>query len=96
MRHHLNGLAQIIAAPLTLNDAQVDAPRGHAVVARGLDAREPLVMSQVEVCLHTVRRHVALTVLVRIERSRVDVDVGIEFLDCNPIAPRLQQFSQRC
>ena len=50
-------------------------------------------MSQVEVGLHTIRRHITLTVFVRIERPRVDVDIGVELLNRDLIATCLQQFT---
>ena len=95
MRHHLDGLAQIVATTLALDDTQIDAARGDAVVASGLNASEPLVVSQVQVGLHTVCRYVALAVLVRVQRAWVNVDVGVELLDGDVVATRLQQFSQR-
>ena len=52
-------------------------------------------MSQVEVGLHTVHRHVALAVLVGVQRARVDVDVGIELLDGHFVPTCLQQFADR-
>ena len=48
-------------------------------------------MSQVEVGLKTVVRHVALAVLVGVQGARVDVDVGVEFLNSDLIAACLQQ-----
>jgi len=95
VRHHLDGLSQVVASALALDDAQIDTPCGYAVVARSLNASESLVVSQVEICFHTIGRHVALTVLIGIQRTRVDIDVGVEFLDGNPVASCLQEFSQR-
>ena len=46
-----------------------------------MNAQEPLVMSEVEVCLRTVIRNVALAVLIGIQCTRVYVDVGVKFLD---------------
>ena len=94
MRHHLDGLAQIVAPPLTLDDAQIDAPCGHTVVTGGLNAGKPLVMAQVEVGLHAVGCHVALTMLIGVQCSRVDVDVRVELLNGNMVAPCLQQLAQ--
>ena len=95
MRNHLDGLPQIVAAPFTLDDTQVDAPCGDAVVACGLNAGEALVVSQVEVGLHAVGGDVALSVLVWVQRTGVDVDVGVELLDGDPVAACLQQLAQR-
>ena len=78
---------------LAVDDGLVDAACRDAVVARGANAREPLVVAQVEVGLETVLRHVALAVLVRVQRPRVDVDVGVELLDGNLVAACLQQLT---
>ena len=95
MRNHLNGLTQIVAPPLTLYDAQIDAPRGDTIVAGGLYARETLVVTQVKVGLHAVGCHIAFTMLIGVQCPRVDIDVGVELLNGYPVATRLQQFSKR-
>ena len=90
VRHHLDRLTQIVAVSLTVDDGLVDAARSDRVVAGGVNTRKPLVMSQVEVGLHTVHRHVTLAVFIGVQRARVDVDVGIELLDGHLIATRLK------
>ena len=50
-------------------------------------------MSEVQVRLHAVRRHVAFPVLIRIEGARVDIDVRIHILDGDPVAAGLEEFS---
>ena len=45
VRHHLDGLAQIVTMPFALDDRLVDASRRDAVVTCGTDARKPLVVS---------------------------------------------------
>ena len=57
-----------------------------------MDAEETFVVTEVEVGLRAVFGDVAFPVLVGIERSGVDVDVGIEFLDGDSEAPGLQEF----
>ena len=76
-----------------VNNRLVDSACGDAVVARGMNARKPLIVSQVEVGLKAVLRYVALTVLVGVQRTGVDVDIRIELLDGHLIAPRLQQLA---
>ena len=48
-------------------------------------------MTQIEVCLVAVDGDVAFSVLIGIESARVDVDVGVEFLNGDLIAAREQQ-----
>ena len=93
MGHHLNGLAEIVAVTLAVNDGLVDATCGDGVVAGGVDTGETLVMSEVEVCLHAIDSDVALAMLVGIEGARVDVDVGVELLNGDLVATCLQEFA---
>ena len=93
--HHLNRLTQIVATPFTLDDAEVDAPRRHAVITRCLNSRETLVVAQVQVGFHAVGRHVAFAMLIGVQRSRVNVDVGVELLNRDLVSPCLQQVAQR-
>ena len=96
VRHDLDGLAQIVAVALAVDDSFVDAARSDGVVAGGVDACETLVMPEVEVCFHSVSRDVTFAVFVGVECAGVDVDVGIEFLDSYFVAARLQQFADAC
>ena len=89
--YDLHGLAQIVAVALLVDDALVDASGGDIVGPGGLDICKPLVMTQIEVCLVAVDGDVAFSVLIGIESARVDVDVGVEFLNGDLIAAREQQ-----
>ena len=93
MRHHLNGLAQVVAVALAVYNRFIDTPCGDAVVAGGVNARKALVVSQIQVCLETVLRYVAFAVLVRVQGSRVNVDIRVELLDGDLVAACLQQFA---
>ena len=93
VRDHLDGLAQIVAPALALDHAHVDAPCGHTVVAGGLYAREPLIMPEVQIGLHAIHGHIAFAMLVRIQSSRINVDVRVEFLDGDLVSARLEQFA---
>ena len=58
-----------------------------------MNTREPLVVTEVEVGLKAVLRHVAFSVLIRVQRAWVDVDVWVEFLDGYLVSACLQQFA---
>ena len=73
VRDDLHRRAQIVAIPLPVEDALVDLPSRHAVVAVGVVAGEAFVVAQVEVRLRAVGRHIDLAVLVGAHRTRVDV-----------------------
>ena len=93
VRHHLDGLAQIVTAPFLVDDSLIDTARGNRVVTRGLYVGKPLVVAQVQGDLHAVGRHVALAVLIGVQRAGVDVDVGVELLDSHFVATCLQQLT---
>ncbi len=93
VRHHLDGLPQIVTVALAVDDGLVDAARRDGVVARGADARETLVVAQVEIGLHAIFRDVTLAVLIGVERAGIDVDVGVELLNGDLVAARLQQLA---
>ena len=50
-RTHLHRLAQVVAAPLALNDRLVNLASGQVIVARQVDVQEALVVAQVQIGL---------------------------------------------
>ena len=93
MRYNLNGFAQIVAPTLLIDHRFVDPTRGKRIILGGLNAGEAFVVSQVEIGLHAVYRNVALAVFVGVERSGIDIDVGIELLNGDVVASCLQEFT---
>ena len=95
VRDDLDGGAEIVAAPLALDDALVDPARGDVVaLARG-DAGEALVMAEIEIGLGAVVGDVDLAMLVGRHRPRIDVEIGIELAQADLVAARLQQRRER-
>ena len=91
MRNDLNGAAQVLAPPLFHNDRVVDAAGGEIVLLAQPGVREALVVAEVQVGFGPVVGYENLAVLERVHRPRIDVDVGIEFLERDPKAPALHQ-----
>ncbi len=91
MRNHLDGGAEIVAAPLALDDVLVDA----AVVMLSPWFADPpceaLVVPEIQVGLGTVIGDEHFAVLIRRHRPRIDVQIGIELLDPGAISTRLEQ-----
>src|SRR5439155_748695 len=87
----LHGLAEVVAAALFLDDLEVDAAGGEVVLARGAHGGEALVVAEVEVGLGAVVGDEDLAVLERRHGSGIDVDVGIEFLEGDLEAARLEE-----
>src|SRR6185295_15245417 len=54
VRDDLNSLAEIVAAPLLLDDGEVDSSGRPVVRARQTRVREALVVAEVKVCLRAV------------------------------------------
>ena len=95
MRDDLHGLAQIRAFTLLVYDSIVYLAGSDIVRLRSMHAEKTLVMSEIQVCLGSVVRHVALPVLIRIQRTRVHIYIRVEFLYRHPQSPGLQKFGQR-
>ncbi len=95
MRDYLYGLAEIGPLALLRYDSVVYLAGGDVIGLGGVYSEEPLVMAEVQVSLGPVVGYIALSVLVRVQGSRVYVDVGIEFLNGDTQAACLQKFGQR-
>ena len=91
--HHLYCLTEIVTPALLIDYRLVDSSCGQRVRLCGLYASEALVVAEVEIRFHTVNRDVALSVLVWVECTRVDVNVGVELLYSDVVTPCLQQFA---
>ena len=95
VRDHLDGGAEIVAAPLLGEDVLVDAAGGDVVLLVGGAAGEALVMAEVEIGLGAVVGDEHLAVLVGRHRARIDVEIGVELAQAHLVAARLQQRAER-
>ena len=93
MRNHLNSLTQIISAAFFVNNTFVDTSRSDVIGLRCLYTQETFVMSQVEIGFMSVYGNIAFSMLIRVQSSRVDVDVRVKLLDGYIITSCLQQFT---
>ncbi len=91
VRNHLDGGAEIVAAPLLGEDVLIDAPCSDVVRLGGGTAGEALVMAEIEIGLGAVVGHEHLAVLVRRHRSGIEIEIGVEFSQPDPVATGLQQ-----
>ena len=90
----LNRTAQVIAPALLRNDGLVNFTSGHIGTLGQVDVNKAFIMAQIQVRLRAVVRHEHFAVLVRAHGSRINIDIGIELLHRNLIAPALQQTPQ--
>ncbi len=79
MRNHLHRRAQVIAAPLLLNDRVVDLAGGAVVAPAHRSLHETLVMAEVEIALGAVVGYEHFAMLGRTHRAGIHIDVGIHF-----------------
>ena len=83
VRDDLNRTAQEISAPLGPNHLGINlAGRNIAHLVQS-DIDKTFVMSQVKIGFSPIIKDEHLPVLVRAHRSRVDIDIGVQFLDGN-------------
>ena len=80
VRDHLDGVTEVVAAPLLGDHAGVDLAGGHVGDLAEVGVQEPLVVADVQVGLGAVVGHEDLAVLERVHRPGVDVEVRVELL----------------
>ena len=91
VRDHLDGGAEIIAAPLLGQNILIDTAGGDVVGLGGGTSGKALIVTEVEIGLGAVIGHEHFAVLVWRHRSGVEIEIGIEFPQPNFVAARLQQ-----
>ena len=91
VRNHLDGGAEIIAAPFLGEDVLIDAPGGDVVGLGGGTPGEALVMAEIEIGLGAVVGHEHFAVLIRRHRSGIEIEIGIELAETDLVAACLQQ-----
>ena len=80
VRDHLDGVAEVVTAPLLGDHLGVDLPGGDVGDLAEVGVEEPLVVADVEIGLGPVVGDEDLAVLERVHRPGVDVEVGVELL----------------
>ena len=89
MWDYLNGLAQIGTLSLLIYDSTVNLASGDVIRTGCIDIEKSLVVTKIQVCLRPILRHEALSVLIRVERTRIHIEIWIEFLNGDPKVPGL-------
>src|SRR3954469_21035413 len=95
MRYYLNGFSEKFTFTLFFNYRLINAACSDVVSLRGPYIQETFVVAKIQIGFSPVVGHITLPMLVRIKRARIDVNVWIELLNSNGIAPSLKQFGQR-
>ena len=94
MGDDLDGVAQIIAPPLPVDDLAVDLAGGDVVGGGEVTVQEALVVAEVEVHLRAVGHHEYLAVLVGIHGARVAVQVRVDLHRRNAVTGALEQYAE--
>ena len=96
MGNDLDSASAEIPAAFLLEYGPVDLPGSYIGVFGQTLVNETLVVSEVQVSLSPVVRDEDFSMLDRIHRSGVNVDIGIEFLHCDGVSAGFQKTAQRC
>src|SRR5690606_10508201 len=94
VRDHLDRVAQVLAAALLGDDGRVHDAGRHVRARVEVDVEEALVVADVEVGLGAVLGDEHLTVLERVHRPGVDVEVRVELLHRDPKPSSTQQVTE--
>ncbi len=94
VRDHLDGVAEVLPAPLLRDHRRVDLAGRDVGPAGEVAVEEPLVVADVEVGLGAVLGDEDLAVLERVHRAGVDVEVRVELLHRDPQTPGGQQLPE--
>ena len=94
VRDHLHRLTEVVPVALLIDHALIDTSRGDVVLPRGADIEESLIVTQVQIRFVTILCHIALTMLVGVERPWVDVYIRVKLLDRNLVSTSLKQFTK--
>ena len=91
MRNHLNGLAQVIAAPLLFEHVRIYPPRTHGIGDPRGYAGEAFIMTKIEISFRPVIGDEDLAMLERRHGAGIDVEIGIKLAQPYRKASRLQE-----
>ena len=92
---HLNGFAEIVAAPFLIQHVLIDAARRDAVGLARRDAGEALVVAQIEIGLRAVIGDEHFAMLEGRHRAGIHVEIRVELAQPHAVSPSLQQGPQR-
>ena len=93
--NYLYGLSQVVAMAFLVNYCLVNPTSSQRIRLCGLNVCEPLIVSEVKVCFHTVHSHIAFSMLVWVQRARINIDVRVKLLDGDIVASCLKKLTNR-
>jgi len=90
MGDDLDRLAKEVPAAFLLDDRAVHLPGRDIVGGRQLDIEETLVVAEIKVNLAPVLQDKNFAMLGRVHRTCIDIQVGVDFDRCYPVAAVFQ------
>ena len=78
---HLNGRTEVFTAAFTLQNFRINFPGCDVAVLIQVDVNKPFIMAKVEVGLRAIVGNEHFTMLIRVHRPRIDIDIRVEFLN---------------
>ena len=94
VRDDLDGVAEVLPAPLLGDDLAVDLSGRDVGPPVEVDVEEPLVVPDVQVGLGAVVGHEDLAVLEGVHRARIHIEIGIQLLHRHAESARPQEMSE--
>ena len=91
MGNYLNRFTQVSTFPLLVNDRLINSTSGNIVGLRSVNIQKALIMPQIKICFSTILGYKAFSMLIGIECSGINIDIGIKFLNGHFQSSRLQQ-----
>ena len=96
MRNDLYRTTEIVTAAFFADNGPVDLACRYVRVFGKVDINETFIVAEVEVSFCAVVRYEYFTVLIRAHRTRVDIDVRVEFLNRYFESAIFEQSAERC
>ena len=96
VRNDLHCGAEILSPSLAVQNVPVDAARCEVRILVKVFVDEPLVVTEIEVCLSAVFGDVDFAVLIRTHGSGVNIDIRVQLLRRDLESARLEKPSQAC
>ena len=94
VRDDLDGVTEVLAAPLLGDHRRIHLPGGHIRRSRQIAVQEAFVVADVEVGFGAVLGDEHLTVLERVHGARIHVEVGIQLLHGDLQATRGEELTE--
>ena len=96
MRNHLDGSPQIITPPFFGNDRVVNLARGEIIVATQMRMGKSFIVPKVQISFGAIIGHKDFAMLKWVHGSGIDIDIGIQLLECYRKPPAFKECTDGC